>query len=175
MNEVEIAKVRNGADIEATAALVWEFFDFLKGRYPEMVEDIDTYIERQEVAARLADFAANYNPPYGECLLARHAGSPVGMVMVRPRPDGDAELNRMYVRAAARGTGTGRALCAGAIETARALGYPAIRLGALDRHVEAIPLYESFGFRRVPDPIDPDAGNSRVILMRLDLSGPPLD
>lgn len=173
MTGITITPVRSDGDIADTTALVWEFFDFLKARYPDMTENIDSYIRVQDVAAKLADFATHYNPPAGECFLARRDGEPVGIVMVRPRPDGDAELNRMYVRDAARGTGTGRALCQKAIEMSRELGYPAIRLGALYRHVEAIPLYESFGFKRVADPHDPSAGDPRIITMRLELTPAP--
>lgn len=169
MSEIEIATVRSDADIGAATELVWEFFDFLKGRYPDMLAEIDAFIESQQVAARLADFGAHYNPPAGECLMARRGGAPVGLVMVRPRADGDAELNRMYVRDSARGTGTGRALCNRAIQTARDLGYSAIWLSVLHRHIEAIPLYKSVGFVPCADPEEPQTGDDRVTTMRLDL------
>jgi GNAT superfamily N-acetyltransferase len=169
VSDVTISVVRSEADIADTTMLVWEFFDFLRLRYPDMIPELDAYIESQEVAARLADFTNHYNPPAGECFLARRNAEPVGIVMVRPRSDGAAELNRMYVRETARGTGTGRALCARAIGMARDLGYPAIWLSLLHRHVEAMPLYTSFGFQKVSDPDEPQAGDERVTTMRLDL------
>jgi GNAT superfamily N-acetyltransferase len=170
VRDITISAVRSEADIRDTTTLVWEFFDLLKRRYPDMIAVLDAYVQGQKVAARLADFAAHFNPPAGECFLARRNEEAVGTVMLRPRPDGNAELNRMYVREAARGTGTGRALCSRAIEMARDLGYPAIWLSLLHRHVEALPLYTSFGFQRVLDPDEPLAGDERVITMRLGLS-----
>lgn len=173
MTDITISTVRSEADIADTTLLVWEFFDVLRLRYPDMIAVMDAYIEGQEVAARLADFATHFNPPAGECFLARRNAEPVGIVMLRPRPDGNAELNRMYVRETARGTGIGRSLCSRAIEMARVLGYPAIWLSLLNRHVEAIPLYTSLGFQRLQDPEEPLAVDERVITMRLGLSPAP--
>ncbi|MDU8912034.1 GNAT family N-acetyltransferase [Aestuariicoccus sp. MJ-SS9] len=162
-----VTKVRSPAQIAAVTALVWEFFDFLRGRYPEMQREIDDYIAKQNVAADLANFADVFLPPKGECLAVEREGEIVGMVMLRQRADGDAEMNRMYVRESARGLGLGRMLCSALIEEARSLGYGAVWLGALYRHVEALPLYESMGFKRARDPAAHNADDDRVIQMKL--------
>jgi GNAT superfamily N-acetyltransferase len=164
-----IVKVRDAAQIAAVTGLVWDFFAFLKTRYPDMVAEIDGYVVEQGVAEKLAAFEAHYMPPAGECLLATHGGVAVGTVMLRPAGDGTGEVNRMYVADAARGLGLGRALCSAIIGEGRALGFTALTLAALDRHVEALPLYESLGFARYRPSGGSGADDPRFVFMRLDL------
>lgn len=162
-----ISPARSPAEIAAAKRLVWEFFDILRDRYPEMLDTIDTYVQDQDVAGQLDDFAANFLPPAGECFLARHNDEYVGLVMLKPHGDGDGEMNRMYVNAAARGLGLGRQLGAALIEQSRALGHHTLWLDALHRHVEALPLYESLGFELYTDPAAIFADDERVIHMKM--------
>lgn len=80
-------------------------------------------------------------------LIARNdAGELVGSAAIKHLPDGAAELKRFYVRPAARGTGLGKRLAAGAIARARELGYTVIRLDTLPKMEAARALYASLGF-----------------------------
>ena len=167
---VIIEPVRTEAQRAEIRTMVWEFFDVLKSRYPEMVAEIDEYIAKQNIQHQLADFEAYFIPPHGECFLAMLEGAPVGMVMIRPASDGGCELNRMYVREAARGHGVGRMLCQAVIEEARKLSYATVFLGALYRHVEALPLYRSLGFCEYQPQGGYRPDDKRVIHMRLDLT-----
>jgi len=167
---IEISKVRSERDINAVAVLVWEFFDHLRTRYDERLDDIDGYILSKNVAGELDDFATYFNPPAGEALLARKDGVPVGIVMMRPAANGAAEMNRMYVTDAARGFGVGRQLAQHLISEARALGYSMMILDAWDRHQEALPLYESVGFKRYIDTdLAPKGMVATAIQMRMSL------
>lgn len=169
---VVIRKVRTVDDKAAVRAMVWEFFDLIRQRYPDMQAEIDDYIAHQDIAGQLADFDAYFLPPAGECLLAVAGGAPVGIVKLRPgKKPQEAELNRMYVRDAARGLGVGRALCLACIAEARSLGYARVLLDALYRHVEALPLYRSVGFRDYTAPDAFHADDARVVHMALDLDG----
>jgi putative acetyltransferase len=86
-------------------------------------------------------------PGYYEALLiARLDDELVGSVAVKRLPDGAAELKRLYVRPAARGTGLGRTLAAAAVERARELGYATMRLDTLPRMEAARAIYASLGF-----------------------------
>jgi GNAT superfamily N-acetyltransferase len=165
----QVSKVRTDDEIEAVSKLVWEFFDALRVRYPDMLDTIDRYIEKQNVAGELASFRDIFLPPAGECFVAKLEEDPVGMVMMKPRGDGRCELNRMYVRETARGLGLGRALCQALVDEARRLGYREVVLDALYRHQEALPLYESIGFRYTSDADAFEAGDDRVVHMRLEL------
>ncbi|MEP3430970.1 MAG: GNAT family N-acetyltransferase [Roseibium sp.] len=167
---IEIHKVREQVDISSVTDLVWQFFDHIRHRYPERLDDIDGYILSKDVAGQLADFTTYFNPPAGECLLAKMDGRPVGIVMMRPLSDGVAEMNRMFVTDAARGHGAGRMLGHNLIMAARDLGYSDLILDAWDRHEEALPLYISLGFQTYDDPdLAPKGMVADVVQMRLKL------
>ncbi len=164
-----VRKVRSSADIGSVRGLVWEFFDLLRVRYPEMLETIDAYIVAQNVAGELENFSDYFLPPNGECFLALKDGVPVGTAMLKPRGEGDGEMNRMFVREAGRGLGLGRRLGQAVVGEAREIGYSTLWLDALYRHVEAIPLYESLGFELYNDPSAFGGDDERVIHMKLRL------
>lgn len=166
-----IIKVRTSDEIESARGLVWEFFEVLKQRYPEMQDTIDRYIKEQNVVGELENFGDYFLPPKGECFLAYHNNDPVGLVTLKPRDnqngDHDGEMNRMYVRDTARGLGLGRRLGEALVAEARSLGYGTVWLDALYRHVEALPLYESLGFEAYTDPKAFGGEDERVIHMKL--------
>ena len=84
---------------------------------------------------------------YDVLLVARdEAGVLVGSVAVKRLPDGTGELKRLYVRPALRGTGLGRTLAEEAVERARELGCPLLRLDTLPAMEAAQALYRSLGF-----------------------------
>ena len=149
--------------------MVWEFFDFLRARYPDMLKEIDEYIAHQDVADQLKNFQKHYNPPAGEAFMATVDGKPLGICQLKTRTGG-AELNRMYVREEARGLGLGRKLALCVIDEARRLGHEMLYLGALYRHREALPLYESLGFERYRGDGEQHGDDPRVIHMRMSLS-----
>ena len=85
---------------------------------------------------------------YKALLIARDDdGGLVGSAAVKHLPDGAAELKRLYVRPAARGTGLGRRLAAAAVDRARELGYAVIRLDTLPKMEAARGIYASLGFQ----------------------------
>lgn len=77
-------------------------------------------------------------------------GAPVGCVGVRMIGPGVAEVKRMYVRPAARGTGLGRELLVAAERRAVELGARVLRLDTAAPLGEAIGLYQRFGYVEVP-------------------------
>ncbi|WP_158965879.1 GNAT family N-acetyltransferase [Chachezhania sediminis] len=164
-----VIRIRSAAEIEAAKALVWEFFDALRERYPEMHDTLDAYLSETDVAGGLERFADTFLPPRGESFLALANGVPVGMVLLQPHGDNDGEMNRMFVRDSARGLGLGRKLGQALVAEARAIGYGTVWLDALYRHVEALPLYESLGFEYYTDPNAFQADDDRVIHMKLKL------
>lgn len=163
-----IDHVRSQQQADAVRVLAYEFIDWLRERYPEMAREIDTYLEHQQFDRQIRDVLTHFNPPNGECLLATYEGTPVGLVMLKDIGGGVCEMNRMFVRASARGLGAGRALVERLKQCAGEMGFRTMTLSALPRHHEALSLYRSCGF--LPDDRPRDAGNAvNAVLMRLDL------
>jgi putative acetyltransferase len=83
-------------------------------------------------------------------LLARIEGEPVGCAGLQPLEPGVGEVRRMYVRPAHRGHGVSRALLGAVEQMARARTMHTLRLETGDLQPEAIGLYQSSGYRRIP-------------------------
>ena len=83
-------------------------------------------------------------------LIARLGGQPVGCAALAPLDEVTAEVRRVYVVASVRRRGIARLLIAGLERRAAELGYRTLRLATGIRQPEAIALYESYGFRRIP-------------------------
>lgn len=101
------------------------------------------------VYADAARMPGPYAQPRGGIWLAVAGDVAIGCVALRP-VDGDvAEVKRMFVDAASRGRGVGRALLTALIAGARVRGYATLKLGTLDDMHAAQSLYHSLGFRAV--------------------------
>ena len=94
----------------------------------------------------LAGLPGDYARPRGRLYLALSGGRPVGCAALRPLFHRDAEMKRLYVRPAMRGSGLGRALALRIIEDARALGYDSLKLDTLPQMKAAQRLYQDLGF-----------------------------
>ena len=101
------------------------------------------------VYADAAGMPGPYVPPRGGIWLAEANGAGIGCVALRPMTEDAGEVKRMFVDAAWRGRGVGRALLETLIAGARARGYATLRLGTLDDMVPAQNLYASLGFTPV--------------------------
>jgi putative acetyltransferase len=98
--------------------------------------------------------------------VAEVDGQAVGSVALSPRGAGVAWLSKLFVDAAYRGRGLGKALLARAVEEARARGYRRIELETRTIFREAVRLYESTGWVRGPD-LPPEHGPDRTYFLVL--------
>lgn len=92
-------------------------------------------------------------PPTGEFVVGRYEGVPgsCGGVLLLGGPGSrTAELTRVYVRPAVRGTGGGRALLTALEAAARRLGATRIVLDTRLDLVEARGLYAACGYAEIP-------------------------
>ncbi len=86
----------------------------------------------------------------GVALLARERGSAVGCGVLRPLTSSTAEVKHLWVDRGARGLGVGRRLLAALERAAAERGMRAARLDTHEVLTEAIGLYETSGYRRIP-------------------------
>jgi GNAT superfamily N-acetyltransferase len=106
----------------------------------------------------------------GHFVVAEAAdGSVVGCVGVTDESHGTFELHRLYVLAAARRGGMGRALVEWAIGRARTQGASRLILFSDIAFTDAHRLYERLGFRRTRFRYAPDPWQSREWGFELDL------
>jgi GNAT superfamily N-acetyltransferase len=92
-----------------------------------------------------------FEPPAGVFLVLRDDdGRAVGCGGIARYDETRGELKRMYVVPEARGRGLGRRLLVELEEQARALGYASVVLETGDRQPEALGLYGSAGYVRIP-------------------------
>ena len=96
--------------------------------------------------ADLADLEHFYQS--GWFTVLEWEGHIVGSVGLLPEGDGVWELRKMYLHGAYRGRGWGRLLMERALNEARVRGARRITLGTASVLIEAIALYEQFGFQK---------------------------
>lgn len=129
--------------------------------HPDAVKLIEEV--QQEYVTRYGDpdvtpvDVSEFAPPRGLFVVGYLDGVPVACGGWRahdgPAPllrQGDAELKRMYVVAAARGRGLSRVLLAELERTARNAGRKRVVLETGTRQPEAIALYRSSGYTDIP-------------------------
>jgi GNAT superfamily N-acetyltransferase len=100
---------------------------------------------------------AMFEPPRGAFFVAYRNGAPVATGAWRVRDDVEvfgtrrtAEVKRMYVAPAARGIGLARRVLARLEDTAADVGSQAMILETGTAQPEAMALYESAGYTRIP-------------------------
>ncbi len=118
----------------------------------EMTDEIEElYADREGSIHRVGISIEEMRPPNGAFLVLVAGGRQFGCGGLK-RLDRDAcEIKRMYIEPGWRGRGLSRALLVGLEAKARELGYAVARLDTGDRQPEAKHLYESAGYRRIPD------------------------
>ncbi len=140
--------------------------DFAQARalFEEYAAWLEVDLCFQGFAEELATLPGAYAPPRGMLVLAGPVEAAIGCVALRPLAGdessaGDvAEIKRLYVRPAARGSGLGMRLAQTVIDGARAIGYRELKLDTLEHMAEARALYAKLGLPRMravlpqPDP-----------------------
>ena len=92
----------------------------------------------------------DFDPPAGRFFVAASGDELVGCAGWRAHGR-DAELKRMFTALAARGRGVARKLLVAIEDSARADGRDRVILETGDKQPEAIGLYISCGYQRIPD------------------------
>ena len=90
------------------------------------------------------------DPPGGRFVVAYEGDRPVASGGIRTWEPGVCEIKRMFVSPGQRRHGYGRKLLDALERTAREAGFRRIVLDTLASHVDAMTLYDSAGYARVP-------------------------
>jgi ribosomal protein S18 acetylase RimI-like enzyme len=132
------------------------------------------YVDEGEGGRTLPYSEADYleTSRRGRVFVAERDGAVVGIVALSPpgtpgqavAQAGEAELSRLVVSAPARQLGIGRALIGHCHELAKVSDWSAIALWSRRYQAAAHRLYESLGYRRLPerDRFD-DSGHERLV------------
>ena len=94
--------------------------------------------------------AAQLVRPLGAFVVALCQVVPVGCIALKGGGGSDAEIKRMWLDPAQRGTGLARRLMAQAEEIARELGIKTLRLDTNRALTKAIATYRHWGWREIP-------------------------
>src|SRR5215203_3707100 len=97
----------------------------------------------------LATLPGKYSRPNGGIWLAVDDDKIAGCVALRPLDADRAEMKRLFVRPAFRGSGVGRKLVEHVMREAATVGYRRICLDTLPTMTGAIALYRSLGFAEI--------------------------
>ena len=143
-----VVTTASAADVDGVIALIGRVF-------AEYGFIFDAAVEVPDLQA----FAAHYAPPHGAFYVVRKDAMVVGSVGVERLDAGRAELHRLYLDAAWRGQGHGRALVEAVLEWCRAQALPRLVLWSDTRFDLAHRLYARMGFRRTGERILPEDVN----------------
>ncbi|MBM3368019.1 MAG: GNAT family N-acetyltransferase [Betaproteobacteria bacterium] len=136
---IEVVSVQSADQLESIRRLFRE--------YSELVSAALCF---QGFDAELAGLPGHYAPPDGLLLLARGAEGDAGCVAMKRLDARSAEMKRLFVRSAYRGTGLGRRLARRIVDEARRAGCSRLVLDTMPHLTEAITLYRSLSFRDCP-------------------------
>jgi putative acetyltransferase len=151
------------ADVEIRIAETLTDIECVRELFLEYGRSLAFHICFETFEKEIAALPGPYGPPDGLLLLAAAAG-PAGCICLRRLAPEVAEIKRLYVRPAHRGSGMGRDLIEHVIAGARQLGYAKLRLDTLPAHMQAaVSLYASLGFQRI-DPYYPNPSPEAICM-----------
>jgi GNAT superfamily N-acetyltransferase len=137
LTPITVASATGGEDLRAARAL-FQQYRLLAGGGD---------LENVGIAEEIAGLPWVYQRPYGDLLVARVGGVPVGCIALRTRAHREGELKRLFVLPGSRGAGVGRALATTILKRAWSLGMVRVCLDTLPSMVDAQSLCLSLGFK----------------------------
>jgi putative acetyltransferase len=165
---VDVRDAESGEDLDDVRRLFRAFVVWHHERQGQNAGLVTSYFDDAAWQAELDGLPGEYAATEGGALLLAgdHAAA-LGCVALRQLDSESAEMKRMYVEDAGRGTGVGRALGEAVVQRARDLGYSAVYLDTSVEQHEAVGLYRSLGFEECdPYHVVPDAMQGWLLFFR---------
>ena len=147
---LSIERASHPKDAQIIADLFLEYLDFLFERVPEDRDVILQKYDPAKIDALVAYFFQVHARPSGDLLIAYQNGMPIGCGMMREMEPEIAEVQRVFIRPAARGVGAGKAIMLALMDQARQDGKRIMRLDTGKTLTEAASLYKALGFYERP-------------------------
>jgi DNA-binding MarR family transcriptional regulator/N-acetylglutamate synthase-like GNAT family acetyltransferase len=147
MAEVERLLTASAVELRVVDAAAADARYCLGEYFAELDRRMDTGFDLE---AALPATAPEMAPPHGLFLVAYLHGRAIGCGGLKLHASSPAEIKRMWISGDARGLGLGRRLLSDLETRAAGLGASAIHLDTNEALVEAIAMYESSGYVRVP-------------------------
>ena len=144
---MEIREIQNHEDAEMVISLIRQFVQWLRKRYGDIDQAVDTYFEKEGLEEELTALSKLSLPTHRKILVAIDKDEAAGTVMLNRINGSTCQMNRLFVSSDFRGQNVGRQLCLHLIELARDLGYQRMRLHTTQRQIESKQLYLSLGFQ----------------------------
>jgi GNAT superfamily N-acetyltransferase len=148
MSRPTIIVPQGAEEMAAFRQLNWDYLGFLLTTPSPNPEFVRSVYSDAKYEALLAAAETDNRPPRGQMRLAMDGDTPLGCGTVQTIGSGDAEIKRVYVAPAARGTGLGRALMERLIDDCRALNMQRILMDTGRVLTDAQALYDRLGFHR---------------------------
>ena len=127
------------------------YIEDVRGLIREYTEWFGRDLAFQGLDDELEHVGDKYLPPEGRLIVALDdGGAVVGCVAYHRLDDATAEMKRLYVRPAFRGSGLGSLLVDRIIADAREIGYRQMLLDTLPPLESAIRMYRALGFYEIP-------------------------
>ncbi len=143
-----VEETRTPEQLNAVRGLIRAFVAWHRETHVSDLELIDRYFDEDQFETELRGLPGKYAPPAGGLLWCSCDGTPAGCVTMCDLGDGACEMKRMFVRPDFRRLGVGLALAENIIASARRVGFRRMQLDTSIRQIQAMALYERFGFRR---------------------------
>lgn len=154
------------------ADLMREFVGWLRERFVDDQAPIKARFETAEFEQELNELHETYSGDGAILLLAMWSNIPAGCVGLRDLGNGICEVKRLFVRPGFQGKRIGRSLMERLIDEATETGFHTMRLDTSFRQIEALNLYTSMGFKRIPAYFDAEEGlKDQLAYFELDLTG----
>jgi len=126
-----------------------ENLNHIRELFKEYTDSLGFDLSFQNFDKEFAELPGKYTPPEGRLLLAIYDDKTAGCVALRKFENDICEMKRLYVRKDFRRKGIGKVLSIEVINSAKEIGYSAMRLDTVPWMKQAIALYHSMEFKDI--------------------------